>query len=352
MENNLFKWSNMKIFIINLVFWGSVLLFSCNTDIENIEIQKEIVQSEEYYENLRDYKKSDHAVCFGWYDGYTSESDPSAGHHFTGLPDSMDIVSLWNGIPVENENRVDPAYREIYKPIAYREMNYIRKVKGTKVVKCVICRIGNAYPHNDEGIEAYAMNLVNMILRNDLDGLDLDYEPEGDWLEGDKFVKFVKIIGQYLGPKSGTDKLLIIDGWNPGAEVEPYINYYVSQSYNSPNVAYLENIKYGGVKSWCPPHKFIITEHIGWNWETGGVPFTEADGNKFDSWGNPLYSAIGMARWNPKEGRKGGFGGFYFEYEYNTTRPANQSIGDKESVSIPYYSLRRGIQEQNPARVK
>lgn len=38
-----------------------------------------------------------------------------------------------------------------------------------------------------------------------------------------------------------------------------------------------------------------------------------------------------------------------FEYEYNTTRPANQAIGDKEKAAIPYYSLRRGIQEQNPA---
>lgn len=81
----------------------------------------------------------------------------------------------------------------------------------------------------------------------------------------------------------------------------------------------------------------------------GGVEFTEADGNKVDSWGNPIYSVIGMARWNPTQGRKGGFGGYYFEYEYNTTRPANQAIGDKEKAAIPYYSLRRGIQEQNPA---
>lgn len=74
-----------------------------------------------------------------------------------------------------------------------------------------------------------------------------------------------------------------------------------------------------------------------------------SDGNKVDSWGNPIYSVIGMARWNPTQGRKGGFGGYYFEYEYNTTRPANQAIGDKEKAAIPYYSLRRGIQEQNPA---
>ena len=87
---------------------------------------------------------------------------------------------------------------------------------------------------------------------------------------------------------------------------------------------------------------------MGWYWQNGGVEFTEADGNKVDSWGNPIYSVIGMARWNPTQGRKGGFGGYYFEYEYNTTRPANQAIGDKEKAAIPYYT-RRGIQEQNPA---
>ena len=68
---------------------------------------------------------------------------------------------------------------------------------------------------------------------------------------------------------------------------------------------------------------------MGWYWQNGGVEFTEADGNKVDSWGNPIYSVIGMARWNPTQGRKGGFGGYYFEYEYNTTRPANQAIERK-----------------------
>lgn len=89
--------------------------------------------------------------------------------------------------------------------------------------------------------------------------------------------------------------------------------------------------KFDQLSSWCPPEKFVATEQMGWYWQNGGVEFTEADGNKVDSWGNPIYSVIGMARWNPTQGRKGGFGGYYFEYEYNTTRPANQAIGDKES---------------------
>lgn len=342
-----------RIFII-LAFIATTIIFfiACQTDIENEIIQAEEVLSEEYLQNLRDYKASDHSICFGWYAGYTSEGSPSAGLHFTGLPDSLDIVSLWSPIPSNNPEYTETSdYNERYMPTAYQEMQYIRKAKGTKVVMCTICRIANtSFPKTDEGIEAYAMHLVKCVYRNDLDGLDLDYEPEGDWLQDANFTQFVQVLGKYLGPQSNTGKLLIVDFYSkvPLSGTEPYVNYFVRQCYSSSSAGSL-NSSFSGLSSWCPPGKFVTTEQMGWYWQNGGVKFTEADGNSVDSWGNPLYSVIGMARWNPTQGRKGGFGGYYFEYEYNTTRPANQSIGDIESKAIPYYSLRRGIQEQNPA---
>ena len=69
------------------------LLYTSDTDIEPEVIQAANTYNEEYYQNLREYKKTDHAICFGWYAGYTSEASPSQGLHFTGLPDSLDIVS-------------------------------------------------------------------------------------------------------------------------------------------------------------------------------------------------------------------------------------------------------------------
>jgi len=335
------------------VLFVAFLLSACDTDIESEVIQESESKSEAYYQNLRDYKNTDHAICFGWYAGYTSESSPSLGLHFTGLPDSMDIVSLWSVVPCNDTAYATTTgpYNQFYLPTAYKEMNYIREVKGTKVVMCKICRIGSTtYPETEAGIEAYAMHLVKCVYLNDLDGLDLDYEPEGDWLQGEYFTKFVEILGNYLGPKSNTDKLLIVDFYSqrPPEETEPYVDYFVRQCYGTRSAANLQT-KYDAISSWCPPEKFVATEQMGWYWENGGLKYTEADGNTVDSWGNPLYSVIGMARWNPTQGRKGGFGGFYFEYEYNTTRPANQSLGDIESTPIPYYSLRRGIQEQNPA---
>lgn len=315
------------------------LFHACDLKIEPESIQNPLRADEQYYENLRNYKKSDHAICYGWYAAYVNGESPSMGNHFSGLPDSMDIVSLWMGIP-EGENLED--------------MYRVRKQKGTRFVLCSFCQIGDEYPHTDEGLQAFAMSFVNKINEYDLDGLDIDYEPGGDWVQGEVMMKLVKMLGQYLGPQSGTGKLLIMDyvqgpgPYKPTAEIEKYVDYFVCQTYKTTTAQELQE-DFDYISSWCPPKKWVATEWIGEYWKTGGLKFTESDGNTVDSWGNPLYSAIGMARWNPKQGRKGGFGGYYFEYEYNTTRPANQSIGDKEDKPIPYYSLRRGIQEQNPA---
>ncbi len=327
-----------NLFYIFMAVLGSfLLLHGCEMNEESITTQKPLTADETYYENLRYYKQTKHPVCFGWYAGYANVSSPSMADHFTGLPDSMDIVSLWMGIPSGK---------------AWDEMQYIRKVKGTKVVLCSFTNMNDGeYPLTDEGMKEFAMHLVNRVMDNDLDGLDLDYEPGSDWLIDDQFTKFIQFIGQYLGPKSNTGKLLIIDftsNTRPLAGCEPYVDYFVHQMYGTSS-AYDIQQKYDEISTWCPSEKYVPAEWLGNYPDTGGVPFTEADGNKVDSWGNPLYSVIGMARWNPTQGRKGGFATYYFEYEYNTTRPANQSIGDKESIPIPYYSLRRGIQEQSPA---
>ncbi len=334
-----------------------VWLTACDTDQEAKNLLVPYQYSEDYYANLRAYKQTDHQICFGWYAAYSAEGSPSAGAHFQGLPDSMDIISLWSPIPCLDPEYTagDSEFSERYLPIAYKEMWEMRNLKGTRLVKAIICRIAYTdFPRTDAGIEAYALHLVEMVNRNNLDGLDLDYEPEGDWLSGDNFTKFVKVIGQHLGPKSGTGKILIVDFYNttPPAACEPYVNYFIRQCYTTSSSSSL-NSSFSGISSWCPPGKFVPTEQMGWYWENGGVKFTETGNSAgVDSWGNPLYSVVGMARWNPSSGKKAGFGGFYFEYEYNTQRPAKQSIGDVESEAIPYFSMRRGIQEQNPAVTK
>lgn len=51
-------------------------------------------KSEEYYKALREWKKTDHAISFGWFSGW-GEPATNTTNMLMGIPDSMDIVSLW-----------------------------------------------------------------------------------------------------------------------------------------------------------------------------------------------------------------------------------------------------------------
>jgi hypothetical protein len=337
-----------KLFMLLLVGCAGFIL-SCEKQntAEALQLQKPYTYSDQYYSNLRAYKKTKHQVFYGWFaayankEGVTAEYKRSAswGEHFAGLPDSLDYCSLWMGIPSLKQD--DPL--STYNPIAYNEMRHVMEVKGTKMLVPEITRIAK-YPQfekSDVGIQKYADYLVKMVLDHDLDGLDLDYEPEGDWIQGANFLKMVEIIGKSLGPKSSNpEKYLIIDYYTqlPLAGVEPYINFLVNQSYTqgttSSSATFLQG-RYNSVASWCPASKFIVTENFGDWYANGGSPFTEADGNTLSSDGKRMYSLEGMARWNPTQGKKAGFGAFYFDRDYNS--------GD------PYSTVRRAIQIANPA---
>lgn len=306
-------------------------LSSCNTEIENLEIQKPYTYSDQYYANLRAYKASDHQISFMWFSDYTASH--SYGLHFLGLPDSLDICSLWGGVPNPNQN-----------PKVYEEMRFCQKVKGMKMTYVTFPSVGsNPWLEDvpeDQRIQAYGDSLLSIVYNNDLDGMDLDYEIHGDWMHGDNFVKLIEYLGQFIGPK-GKDKskLLLVDFYSdyPPSGTEPYVNYFVRQAYtqgfSEHNASRLQD--YYNYISWTAPEKFIVTENIGDHWQNGGSPFTEADGNQYKENGERLYSLEGMARWNPIQGRKGGFGAFYGQRDYNS--------------NPPYKHFRNAIQAQNPA---
>jgi hypothetical protein len=324
---------------------------------EPLEIQKPLKYDEQYYANLRAYKKTQHNLCFGWYAAYapiagaTGYKDPASwGERILGLPDSMDIVSLWMGIPHLDSTRSG------YAPVAYYDMRFVREKKGTRFVVPTITRMnhvitlkdGTEYDlrlnQNDAGIAVYAQHLVDQVLDADLDGVDLDYEPAGDWLQGANFTKLVEHIAQYFGPKgSDTTKLLIIDFYSqaPPTATGEYANYFIRQAYSQgtggvQNATNLQNY-YNSVQAAVPPGKFIVTENFGDFSENGGTPFTESNGNTLTTDGTIMYSLEGMARWNPTQGKKAGFGAFYFDRDYYS------------KTGVPYYNVRRCIQIANPA---
>ncbi len=68
-------------------------------------------------------KKSPHQVAFGWYGSSgLSNLEPSMERRWMGLPDSLDIISMWSGFPEKDSP-------------GYKEMRFVQEVKGTKIVR-------------------------------------------------------------------------------------------------------------------------------------------------------------------------------------------------------------------------
>ena len=312
------------------------MFVSCDTDVENTTVVAPTTYGPQYYKNLRDYKKSDHSIAWGWFADYTQST--SLATRFLGLPDSLDICSLWGGIPSDDSTHVDTHYL----PEVYREMKYVQEVKGTKLVVPTIIRIRTRPEFYDSiwvkqsdpqaAMRAYAQDLLRPIFENGLDGIDMDYEPEGDPLSGSNLDYFVEYVGQFVGPMASPDitftypdgftikgnpnMLLCIDyyGAAPSSNTNQFTNWYVNQTYGGgPG-----RLPFSG----CPTEKVVYTENVGDNWKN-------AECGKL----------LTYARYQPATGRKGGFGAFFMHRDY-----INTGYGCSN-----YANMRHGIQIQNPA---
>ncbi len=309
---------------------------SCDTDVENTTVVAPTTYGPQYYKNLRDYKKSDHSIAWGWFADYTQST--SLATRFLGLPDSLDICSLWGGIPSDDSTHVDTHYL----PEVYREMKYVQEVKGTRLVVPTIIRIRTRPEFYDSiwvkqndpqaAMRAYAQDLLRPIFENGLDGIDMDYEPEGDPLSGSNLDYFVEYVGQFVGPMASPDStftypdgytikgnpnmLLCIDyyGSAPSSNTNKFTNLYVNQTYGgSPG-----RVPFSG----CPTEKVVYTENVGDNWKAA-----------------ECGQLLNYARYQPSTGRKGGFGAFFMHRDY-----INTGYGCSN-----YANMRHGIQIQNPA---
>lgn len=363
------------------------------TEAENLEQYSptEPAKTEAYYRALREYKASDHSISFGWYSGW-GEGSVSTGRMLSALPDSMDMVSLWDNAGMT--------------PSKAEDLRYVQQVKGTKVLICTFIQwVGkgstpaeydvdeatreafwgwkeeplldeNGEPELDNNgnpimvaIEAdakaaltkYAQAISDTLHKYGFDGLDIDFEPNIDAVDGKldenpTYVKwFLDILCQYLGPQSNSGKMLCLDGelWAVPASTAPYFDYFIAQAYSVPGGtpsptagtsevnmdgrltrivnAYREHVSEEEITK-----KFIVTENMesAINALEGGYFWTTRDNVRQDKKVCP--SLVGMARWQPLNGfRKGGFGGYRF---------------DAEAANKPAYKwMRTGIQAQNPA---
>ena len=306
---------------------AAVALTSCNTSIEALDIIKPEEKSEQYYADLRAYKqRTDHEVFFGWFGGWNTKSPNMIGS-LKSVPDSVDIISIWSG----TYDRED--------------MEYVQNVKGTRVTFTIFAhKIPAQFLEGEnhdqvtrEGIERYAMALVDTMKTYGYQGIDLDYEPGYQDPAGGPFTGplvgpasvypnyrdnmeiFVKKLCEFVGPKSGTSNLLIIDGvpYDVKPELAEYFNYGVVQAYNSGSYANLQSrFNRAAARGWKPEQYIFAETFEGGNAAKGGVPHTLEDGK------TRVPSLVGMAHFLPeyngkKATRKGGCGTYHMENDYD-----------------------------------
>lgn len=325
----------------------------------------EVARDDAYYAALREWKKTDHAVSFGWYDGW-GEGSASTSNMLSSVPDSMDIISLWGGY-------------DNLSPGKMADLKFVTEVKGTKVIICsFVANIGDFYTPAEhsatqedreaywgwvdgddeaihEAIRKWTKAIADTLDYYGLSGMDIDYETAeyGGKLcrSSQYFTWFVEEMGKYIGPQSGTDKIFILDGYLESLvnkeTLHKYFNWYVTQAYTWGSTygdSMLEGrltMYYNAYSSWYSLEEFtkklIVTENLesaidclngGYYWrcdETGGI------------WDKDLMpSYMGFASWQPDNGfRKGGFGAYKFSGE--------------RSNNPPYKWLRKAIQQQNPS---
>ena len=298
---------------------------------EALDIQVPPTKSEAYYKALRAYKNSDHELAFGWF-GNWSASNSIMSSRLSTAPDSMDIISIWGPY-----NLITPEMR--------KDMKFVQEVKGTKVIFTTFAHVvPDAYLLNGKvhraGLEQYASDLCDSVYKYNYDGLDLDYEPgyvggEGHLVSGPGHMEnmeiFVRKLSERLGPNSGTGKLLCIDGvpYHLNKGLAQLFDYGIVQAYISTGDADLQSrFNKADANGW-KPSQYIFTENFESLWSTGGNPRYK------DKNGKTMPSLLGMARFQPKQGRKAGVGTYHMEYEY---------------LALPDYKyIRQAIQIMNPA---
>ena len=118
-----------KIYLLYIVLisLATTSLIGCSdwTESEAKTFPESIV-SDEYYAALRAYKQTDHQVAFGWFGGWSGEGAYMKSS-LAGIPDSVDIVSIWG-----NWSNITEAQK--------KDLQFCQQVKGTRFTMCFIIR--------------------------------------------------------------------------------------------------------------------------------------------------------------------------------------------------------------------
>ena len=342
---------------------------------------------EAYYKALRDYKNSDHQIAFSYYSAWTGVGT-NMQSSLMGLPDSVDLISLWGGWKNPTEAQL-------------KDLRAAQQKKGLKAMICFLVldmgagvtpdpteaekatlKEGESWTHKYWGwstaqtpegkaarraaVVKYANAICDVIEKYGYDGFDIDAEPtyshpfstNYEMWRMDKedgvstlMTLFIETLGKRIGPmaetEAGRKRILAVDG-EPDA-LPPthakYFNYFIIQAYGD-GVGYSNGHFQGMLRAYkdvlsveeiCKKSIFVV------NFESGATRGGQAGLGQILNFAlqNPVVDGVTY--------RKGGVGAFRVDLEYAITTPDVVNGIDMSPVKgLSYPWWRRAIQLMNP----
>ncbi|OAA57331.1 chitinase [Cordyceps fumosorosea ARSEF 2679] len=279
-------------------------------------------------QKIIDYKKGDHQLMAGYFRSWRDTASGSGNKvSMLDLPDCLDIAFVF---PEGDEpDSFWTALNSTYAPA-------LRK-RGTKVVRSlgIAQLINTQWPNTPAGWQGLADALMKNVDEYGLDGLDIDVEQS---LSSDQLKQATGVfnaLSKKLGPKSGTDKILIFDTNGDGSQplwrnVYPTVSYVLIQSYGR-SVSGLQRT-YDSFKAYVSSKQYLI-----------GFSFYEENGANWGDTTTPMTSsrAWQYAKWQPSGATKGGI----FSYAIDRDGVA---IGDDTIQPTDFTWTRKLIGAMNP----
>ena len=342
---------------------------------------------EAYYKALRDYKNSDHQIAFSYYSAWTGVGT-NMQSSLMGLPDSVDLISLWGGWKNPTEAQL-------------KDLRAAQQKKGLKAMICFLVldmgagvtpdpteaekaalKEGESWTHKYWGwstaqtpegkaarraaVVKYANAICDLIEKYGYDGFDIDAEPNYShpfstnyemWrMDREDGVStlmtlFIETLGKRIGPmaetEAGRKRILAVDG-EPDA-LPPthakYFNYFIIQAYGD-GVGYGNGHFQGMLRAYkdvlsveeiCKKSIFVV------NFESGATRGGQAGLGQILNFAlqNPVVDGVTY--------RKGGVGAFRVDLEYAITTPDVVNGIDMSPVKgLSYPWWRRAIQLMHP----
>lgn len=178
-------WSANILCLLAAAMISSMTATSCSEWVEPEAENYFEPKSDGYRQNIKDYLNSPHKVMFGWFGNWGGKSvNGSQQYALTGLPDSVDFVSLWL----------------CWGPLSEAQQQDLREFqeRGSRAVLCWRCgNIGDNLTPSGENVrefwgfsdgtiesriaaaEKYAMAIVDTCRKYNIDGFDYDCEDSG-----------------------------------------------------------------------------------------------------------------------------------------------------------------------------